>query len=130
MTPSTNLTSQPSAERPLRVLVADDEPMIIRVLKRLLERRGHEVHAAADAYEAIDLLNDGDFDAVLVDQRMPGGGVSVLTRLDDMEFDGVAVLMTGGVATDPLNVSIGVRRLQKPFPFPSIIPLLEGHEPN
>ena len=117
----------PTADpRPLRVLVADDESMIVRALQRLLERHGHVVHTASDAYEALDLLDGDPFDAVLVDQRMPGGGPSVLARLDAMGFDGVAVLMTGGLATDPLDVSIGVHRLQKPFPFASVIPILEG----
>ena len=125
-------TSQPPTAdpRPLRVLVADDESMIVRALQRLLERHGHVVHAAPDAYGALELLQDGAFDAVLVDQRMPGGGESVLARLDQMKFSGVAVLMTGGLAADPLDVSIDVHRLQKPFPFASVIPIVEGRTPD
>ena len=52
--------------QPLRVLVADDEPMIVRILERILTRRGHEVHAVANAYDAVELLESGPFDAVLV----------------------------------------------------------------
>lgn len=116
--------------RPLRVLIADDEPMILRALTRLLERRGHHVHAVEDAYTAIDLLDRYAFDAVMVDAQMPGGGPSVLAHLDARGFDGVAVLMTGAIAADANGVSDGVRRLQKPFRFQSVIPLLEGSAPN
>lgn len=112
--------------RPLRVLVADDEPLVRAALERLLTRRGHEVRAAADAFEAVDALEESDFDAVLVDMRMPGDGATVLRWLDEHRFGGVTVLMTGDLAADAMAVGDGVRRLQKPFPFPSVIPLLES----
>jgi CheY-like chemotaxis protein len=122
-------TAQPSEQpAPLRILVADDEPLILSALKRILERRGHLVHTAADAATALELLGDHAFDAALVDARMPGDGLTVLAHLeDDASFDGVVVLMTGGLVTDPsVKVGPGVRRLQKPFSFPDVVPLLEG----
>ncbi len=112
--------------RRLRILIADDEPLIRTALRRLLERRGHKVHAAADAFEALALLEGGAFDAVLVDMRMPGGGDSVLAWLDDHRFGGIKILMTGELSSDAEWMRDGVRRLQKPFPFPSVIPLVEG----
>ena len=122
--------SDASPERVLSVLVADDEPMIVRALERLLARRGHDVYTAPDAYRALELLDERSYDAVLVDDNMPGGGKSVLSRLDDESFPGIAVLMTGGLAADATDVSDGVRRLQKPFPFRSVIPLIEGLTPQ
>ena len=109
----------------LRVLVADDEPLILRALERLLRRRGHDVDTAADAYGALELLGQNRYDAVMVDSRMPGGGSRVLERLDEISFPGVRVLMTGGVAED-VGYDDRVARLEKPFPFPSVISLLEG----
>lgn len=116
--------------RPLRVLIADDEPMILRALTRLLERRGHQVHAVGDAYQALELLEHHTFDAVLVDAQMPGDGSTVLHTLERSGFQGTAVLMTGALAADAKEISDGVRRLQKPFRFQSVIPLLEGSSPN
>ena len=114
--------------RRLHVLVADDEPMIVRAIQRVLERRGHEVHTAADAYGALDLLEGREFDAVLVDDRMPGGGRAVLGRLQTRNYTGTAVLMTGGAIGDAEDVSARVHWLQKPFPFPAVISLVEnGH---
>ena len=49
--------------RQLRILVADDEPMILSVITRILERRGHEVYGAVSAPEAISLTRAHTFDS-------------------------------------------------------------------
>lgn len=110
----------------LKILVADDEILIRTALRRLLERRGHQVHEAVDAAEAVALLERNTFDAVLVDRRMPGEGTAVLAWLMENRFPGVAILMTGEMASDAQDLGRGVLRLQKPFPFPSVIPMVEG----
>ncbi len=113
-------------KKKLKILVADDEPLFRRALQSVLEHRGHEVVTAPDAYKAIESLQSGAFDAVLVDHRMPGGGHRVFSYLEETDFGGVSVLMTGGTTSDTQEVDAEVPRLQKPFPFPAIIPLLEG----
>lgn len=115
--------------RHLSVLVADDEPMILRAIQRVLERRGHEVVTAPDASGALDLLEGREFDAVLVDDRMPGGGGrAVLGQLRSRSYAGTAVLMTGGAIGDADDVDETVHWLQKPFPFPTVVSLVEnGH---
>ena len=57
--------------RPLRVLVADDNRVNRQVLQRILERAGHVVALAGNGEEALDALEDGDFDAALMDLNMP-----------------------------------------------------------
>ncbi|NJD19470.1 MAG: response regulator [Gemmatimonadetes bacterium] len=117
---------EPSApEQRLRVLVADDEPLILRAVTRLLEKRGHEIQAVPDAYRALELLRAGTFDAVLVDANMPGGGASVLAYLHETKFGGIKVLMTGELAADAQGVPEDVRRLQKPFRYGAVAPLIE-----
>ena len=70
--------------RPLRVLVADDEPTLRLALALFLGRHGHEVMEAADAYEALQLAREEHFDVVLVDARMPGDGAALLEQLEAM----------------------------------------------
>ena len=115
--------------RPLSVLLADDEPMIVRLLQRLLEGRGHTVRTASSAHQALSMLKAHQFDAALVDVRMPGGGLTVLEHLQaDPSFSGMVVLMTGALATDPdLQLGPGVMRLQKPFNNRELIELLEAY---
>ncbi len=64
--------SAPPAQSRLRVLVADDNAVNQMLTTRILERRGHQVAAAADGREALALLNRESFDVVLMDIEMPG----------------------------------------------------------
>ncbi|MEX2149809.1 MAG: ATP-binding protein [Steroidobacteraceae bacterium] len=56
----------------LQVLVADDNPTNREVLGKILERGGHNVTLVADGDLALDALEGGRFDIVLLDRNMPG----------------------------------------------------------
>jgi len=55
----------------LRILAAEDNPVNQRLVIRLLEKRGHRVVLAVDGRQAIEALNQGSFDLVLMDVQMP-----------------------------------------------------------
>jgi two-component system KDP operon response regulator KdpE len=55
-----------------RVLIADDDPGLRRVVRDAFERAGHEVEAAADGNEALELFRAGAFDLIVTDLAMPG----------------------------------------------------------
>ena len=57
--------------RPLRILLAEDNPTNRRILSALLEKLGHEVKTAADGVEAAEVASRGDYDVVLMDLQMP-----------------------------------------------------------
>ncbi len=54
-----------------RILVADDEPAIRKVVRDALEREGHEVVTAIDGKEALERFDEGTFDLVVTDLAMP-----------------------------------------------------------
>jgi signal transduction histidine kinase/CheY-like chemotaxis protein/HPt (histidine-containing phosphotransfer) domain-containing protein len=56
---------------PLRILLAEDNPVNQKLAIRLLEKRGHHVELANDGREALQLLDHGKFDLVLMDVQMP-----------------------------------------------------------
>ncbi len=58
-------------QRPLRVLLAEDNPVNQLLVVRMLEKRGHSVAVAANGREALAALDAEDFDAVLMDVQMP-----------------------------------------------------------
>jgi two-component system sensor histidine kinase RpfC len=58
--------------RRLSVLVADDNPTNREVLGKILERAGHAATLVADGDLALDALEAGQFDVVLLDRNMPG----------------------------------------------------------
>ncbi len=67
--PDTAQLSLPEA--PPRVLLVDDSLSVRRVLGRVLQKEGYEVFTARDGAEALDLLLDLPFDAVITDLEMP-----------------------------------------------------------
>ena len=73
--PKPDLVTQHSlreARRNVRVLLAEDNPVNVKLATRLLEKRGHDVVVAGNGEEAVELLeSDGPFDVVLMDVQMP-----------------------------------------------------------
>jgi PAS domain S-box-containing protein len=59
------------AERPLRVLLAEDNPINQRVATSMLEQRGHAVEVVADGRAALAAVLRGGCDVVLMDVQMP-----------------------------------------------------------
>jgi signal transduction histidine kinase len=119
-------------DRPLHVLVADDEAPLRLALALFLGRHGHEVTQAADAYEALRLTQEEHFDVLMVDAQMPGDGLALLEKLDsDPALAGRTVLMTGD-HTHPAAaeaIASGHAHLVKPFDMTDAIRLIEsiGH---
>jgi signal transduction histidine kinase/CheY-like chemotaxis protein len=57
---------------PLRILLAEDNPVNREVALGLLKRHGHEVTVVTDGAEAVEAARPGGFDVVLMDVHMPG----------------------------------------------------------
>jgi len=65
-----------------QILVADDDPGIVRLLKVLIEREGFSVDIAHDGREAIEKIEKGSYVLMLLDLQMPYvNGFDVLDRL-------------------------------------------------
>ena len=83
---------QPSARR---ILVVDDEQSLLLTLAANLELEGFEVVAASSAQEALRLLEEGPFDLLLSDIRMPGmNGVELFERVRQLRPETPVLLMT------------------------------------
>jgi two-component system NtrC family sensor kinase len=93
--------------RRARVLVIDDEPVLLRGLKRsLLE---HDVTTASSVQQGIQLYSKHEFDIVFCDLMMPElNGLEFYTRLSELGPSHAErlVLMTGGVFADRLGCSL------------------------
>ncbi len=77
---------QPTSFAMLKVLAVDDEPVITDLLSRILTGLGHEVDVASDGAEALRMINLSDYDAILLDVKMPGlGGPEVLRCIDGLK---------------------------------------------
>ncbi len=63
--------SGPGPGHPLRILLAEDEPVGRLSMEALLSKLGHRVTSAADGRQALQALGQGQFDCVLMDIQMP-----------------------------------------------------------
>ena len=83
-------------DRP-RILVVDDEPQLIRVLRTGLTSRGYDVRAAADGLSAFDTFNDWHPDLVITDLGMPNmNGIELCRRLRAISQVPIIVLSAKG----------------------------------
>jgi CheY-like chemotaxis protein len=66
------------------ILLVDDQADVRFMLSLFLEDEGIEFEEVASGEEALDRLRDGDYDLILLDQRMPPGlsGIEVAERLE------------------------------------------------
>ncbi len=75
-----------------RILLVDDEPLILKGLRYTLEQEGYETDSAADGEEAISKFFSGDFDLVLLDVMLPRlDGIAVCQRI--REYSSVPIIM-------------------------------------
>jgi two-component system sensor histidine kinase RpfC len=91
-----------SATTRLRILVADDNPTNREVIGRILERSGHAVTLVNDGEQALDAVERGAPDLVILDRNMPGlGGMEALQalRLTTRGRERLPVIMLSADAT-------------------------------
>lgn len=120
-----------------KVWVVDDEPLVRRVLVRLLSRRGMEVEAFADGLDAyMSARNGARFDLLVTDLLMPGmGGSELVHRLRDDGINRPVIVVTGYSNDIPtLSELSQVSVLMKPFSnkalYEAIEERLAGGDPS
>ena len=55
----------------MKILIAEDDPSLRRVLTALLEKNSYSVDAVGDGEEALEYLRIGSYDGVILDIMMP-----------------------------------------------------------
>ena len=105
-----------------RVLLAEDNDSLSRIIRTLLESRNFRVHAAATGREALEALSSQEFDLLLLDLRLPElSGVDLLRQLrSSPRWQHFPVIVMSGVYKDEKCVAacrkLGISHyLVKPF---------------
>ena len=95
-----------------RVLVVDDEPLVLEDVASMLEELGCEPVQVRSGTEALGTIaQDQTIDALIADINMPGlDGSSLATRARRFRPELPIILITGGVSISP-----GFPLLRKPF---------------
>jgi CheY-like chemotaxis protein len=115
-----------------RILVADDEPALLRLLEFVLGRRGYSIHGVSDGHAAIEALKENCPDLAILDVMMPGlDGYEVLTFIRETEhLSGLPVVMlTARAQLDDIQqgLSLGADAyLAKPFDPEELLSVVES----
>ena len=109
------------------LLVVDDNEMNRDMLSRRLARKGHTVEVAEGGLQALEMIEEADFDVVLLDIMMPGiDGYETLERIRaDQDSGDLPVIMA--TAKDQSEDIVAALKLgandyvTKPFDFPVVL---------
>ncbi len=106
----------------MRILVADDDPVIRRLLEKRLSENGYDVTVVSDGMEAARLVDRKRFDVVITDLVMPGdiGGIELLQVVKDRDIATEVIVITAyssiDTAVDAMKKG-AVDYLEKPINF-------------
>ncbi|UQT50465.1 response regulator [Flavonifractor plautii] len=76
----------------MKILVVDDEKVLVKGIKFNLESEGYQVEAGYDGEEAVELARNGSFDLIILDLMMPKiDGLQACMRI--REFSNVPIIM-------------------------------------
>jgi CheY-like chemotaxis protein len=115
-----------------KILIVDDDEVIVDVLTQLFARLGHESAAADNAYSGLNLFRKGQFDIVFTDYDMSGmDGITFAHLIREIAPDSLIILMTGhdraGIMKQIADSSIDLA-LFKPFDFLEVVQILQEQQ--
>jgi len=115
-----------------KILTVDDSPSVRKMVEFSLKSKGYVMGSAGDGQEALDLMNNEAFDAVILDINMPRmNGLEFLEKVKaDSAFAAIPVIMltTEGQDEDrDKAMSLGATDyIIKPFKPTQLLSLLEN----
>ena len=103
-----------------RILIVDDEEIVLVALRETLRREGYEVLTALSAVQALEILQKIQFSVIITDQQMPTlTGLEFLAQVKQMQPDATRILITAvlslGTVIDAINKGEIYRFIVKPW---------------
>lgn len=107
-----------------RILLVDDEPLIVKGLKYSLEQDGYQTDSAADGEEALNKFFNEPFDLILLDVMLPKlDGIEVCQRIREKSDVPIIMLTAKGETADRVSgLEMGADDyIVKPLEMPEVI---------
>lgn len=109
----------------MRILIAEDERDLNRLIKKRLKENGYSVDACFDGEEVLDYLQCAEYDALILDIMMPKkDGIAVLQRLRERENAIPVLLLTAKDSIEDRVTGLDAGAddyLVKPFAFEELL---------
>lgn len=87
-----------------RVLIVDDEPLIVKGLKFSLEQEGYETDCAYNGEEAFEKFSNAEFDIILLDVMLPGiSGTEVCHKIREQSMIPIIMLTAKSADEDKIE---------------------------
>ncbi len=100
----------------LRIVLVDDDPLVLMTTAEMLRDLGHAVTECESGAQALDVIDkSAEVDLVITDHAMPEMTGSVLAAKLRVLRPDLPILLASGFAETALQVREGVHRLSKPF---------------
>ncbi len=97
----------PNQSEPVKILVVDDEEIMLKLACDALRSQGHQVIGASGAFEALDRLKQEKFDFILTDIKMPEmNGLELIEAAHQIHPSMGAIFMTGYASLDTAKKAI------------------------
>ncbi len=110
-----------------KILVIDDDPVVVKYLVNLLEDNGYDTCTAGNGLEAMNVLKEQKPDLITLDLEMPEEWGTRFYRKfkKDEELKGTPVLIISGMPSRHLSVRDAVGYLAKPFEAEKVLELVK-----
>src|ERR1051326_4033587 len=97
--PATTHSHPPSS--PHRILIVDDEEIVMVALRETLVRAGYQVATAPNPIPALEALKNEQFSVVISDQQMPKmNGLDFLAKVKELQPEASRILITAVLSLD------------------------------
>ena len=112
----------------LRVLAVDDETQIVELLTLMLTEAGHEVTGCSEPFEAMDLIDQDNFDLILTDLGMPGvSGWEIAEKAQTRNIPVILLTGWGSQYQDKDLTEKGISAIvSKPFRFNDLVTVINN----
>lgn len=108
------------------VLIVDDEPIMVGIVRDFLVPRGYTVFEATDGNMGLEVFKEKRPDIVILDIKMPGiDGVKLKNLIREIDCNVRIIMTSGHVETIESCMNSGEIFLKKPFHIKELITALE-----
>ena len=120
----TDAPTSVAADKPIRVLIVDDEAAVCDLLVSFLNSLSYEVETATDGLAGLNKYAHGRFDLVITDLSMPNmDGIELVKQIKEIDDEAVILLITGyptiGSAVEAIKLG-ATDYITKPFALDEI----------